>query len=454
MEELRLIDMTIRMFTHPMLYVEEDTLEVRLADLYKEKSELLSSLMSQLKCETEEDVRKNLSSNNKFAKILESFNVEVPMKMSEKQNKLVPALAKKDEGFIALTESDDTFIQHLCAVRLGTKSTLEEGRIKRFMEIGKRNKGMIPIPLKYYGAHTGRWSGMDKVNFQNLPSRDPKKKALKKAIVPPEGYMVINCDSSQIEARVLPWLAGQDDIVKLFADGEDVYSVFATNVYGRPISKKDPIERFVGKTCILGLGYGTGALKLQHTLSTTPPGAKLTEEECKEFVNKYRQLNDKIIDLWSEGDRMLDDMMNGTFKDGPKQFGQHACVFYDAEGLILPNNMRIRYKNLRKEWDDKSNKMKTLYDSRKGPISIWGGAVVENVVQALARIVVGTQMVEINDKYRVVLTVHDAAVNVVPADEVDEAMEFITGIMSKAPVWAAGLPVACEAHFGKTYGDC
>jgi hypothetical protein len=144
-----------------------------------------------------------------------------------------------------------------------------------------------------------------------LPSRDPKKKALKKAIVPPEGYVVINCDSSQIEARVLPWLAGQDDIVKLFADGEDVYSVFASAVYERPITKKNPVERFVGKTCILGLGYGTGALKLQHTLATTPPGVKLTEDECKGLVTKYRQLNDKIIDLWAEGDQMLDEMMRG-----------------------------------------------------------------------------------------------------------------------------------------------
>jgi DNA polymerase bacteriophage-type len=99
---------------------------------------------------------------------------------------------------------------------------------------------MIPVPLKYYGAHTGRWSGTDKINFQNLPSRDVKKKALKKAIIPPEGYVVINSDSSQIEARVLAWLAGQDDVVKQFADGEDVYSVFASSIYDRKISKKDP----------------------------------------------------------------------------------------------------------------------------------------------------------------------------------------------------------------------
>ena len=455
MDEYRLIDMTIRMFTHPMLYVDEEKLNTRLEDMHREKSELLSSLMSQLKCETEEEVRKNLSSNKKFAEILENYGIKVPMKMSEKQKKEVPALAKKDEGFIALCESEDEVIQHLCAVRLGTKSTLEAGRIKRFIDIGKRNKGLIPVPLKYYGAHTGRWSGMDKVNFQNLPSRDPKKKALKKAIVPPEGYKVINADSSQIEARMVAWLAGQDDVVQQFARGEDVYSLFASAVYGRTITKKDSEQRFVGKTCILGLGYGTGALKLQHTLATSQPiSVKIDEEEAKRIVGVYRDKNDMIIELWGEADAMLNDMLNGSFKNGPKQFGRHKCVFYDKDGIILPNNMRIRYKNLRKDWDEEKQKSSIVYDSRKGPISIWGGAVVENVVQALARIVVGVQMLEINNHHRVVLTVHDAAVCVVPDYEVDSAKEVITKIMHTAPEWATGLPVACEANAGDTYGDC
>ena len=451
-EELKLIDMTIRMFTHPMLYVDEETLQQRLDDLRKEQSELLSSLMEKLECTTEEEVRKQLSSNQKFAKVLEGFGVTVPLKNSPTTGKEVPALAKKDEGFIALTENEDTFIQHLCAVRLGTKSTLEEKRIQRFIDIGKRNRGMIPVPLKYYGAHTGRWSGSDKINFQNLPSRDVKKKALKKGIIPPEGYLVINSDSSQIEARVLAWLAGQDDVVKQFADGEDVYSVFASSIYERPISKKDPTERFVGKTCILGLGYGTGALKLQHTLSTSQPvSVKLTEEECKRIVGVYREKNDNIIDLWHEADQLLEDMMNNKF-DKPLSFGQHGCVFYDAEGIILPNNLRIRYPNLRRA--EKDGKSQIVYDSRRGEISIWGGGVVENIVQALARIIVGTQMVEINDKYRVALTVHDAAVVVVEEDKVDIALEVITGLMFKPPTWASGLPVACEAKAGATYGDC
>ena len=176
------------------------------------------------------------------------------MKTSPTTGKETYALAKTDTGFIALTEHEDPFIQELCRVRLGTKSTIEESRIERFIGIGARNKGKLPIPLKYYGAHTGRWAGSDKVNFQNLPSRDKKKKALKNAVVAPAGYKVINCDSSQIEARVLAWLAGQDDVLDLFINGKDAYKAFASRVYKKPAEEVTTIERFVGKTCVLGLG--------------------------------------------------------------------------------------------------------------------------------------------------------------------------------------------------------
>ena len=208
----------------------------------------------------------------------------------------------------------------------------------------------------------------------------------------------------------------------------------------------------MGKTCILGLGYGTGALKLQHTLATSQPvSVKLDEDECKRIVNVYRNSNSDIIALWREADRMLENMIDSKFTK-PIQFGEHSCVHYDKQGIILPNGFRIRYPNLRRA--DKDGKMQIVYDSRKGEVSIWGGAVVENVVQALARIIVGTQMCEINHEYRVALTVHDAAVVVAPEDEVDDAIEFVTKVMSAPPDWAQGLPVACEAKVGATYGDC
>lgn len=452
MAELRLIDLTIRMFTHPRLYVDEISLQDRLDDLRTERSQLLLSLKDALGAADEEDVRKKLSSNKQFAQVLETFKVDVPMKVSPTTGKDTYALAKKDEGFIALTEHDNPTVQHLCAVRLGTKSTLEEKRIERFMQIARRNRGRVPVPLKYYGAHTGRWSGTDKVNFQNLPSRDPKKKALKNGIIPPEGYVLINSDSSQIEARVLAWLAGQEDVVQQFANKEDVYSIFASSVYGRTITKANPTERFVGKTCVLGLGYGTGAAKLRHTLATAEPvNVDLPEDECKRIVDVYRGKNDRIIELWGDADAMLQTMLNANIKE-PICLGQHGCLWYDNTGVLLPNGLAIRYPNLRRGQVD--GKSKILYDSRKGEVTLWGGSVTENVVQALARIIVGEQMIKISQLFDVALTVHDSVVIVVPEDEAQSAAKQVEQIMHEAPDWAVGLPVACEAKIGTTYGDC
>jgi DNA polymerase len=449
--ELKLIDMTLRMFTQPLFHVDDALLQERLIDLQEEKMELLHTLMDRLQCKDEEEVRKKLASNKQFAAVLEGLGVEVPMKVSPRTGKDTYALAKNDEGFLALTEYENEFVQHLCAVRLGTMSTLEESRIQRFIDIGKRNKGRLPIPLKYYGAHTGRWAGSDKVNFQNLPSRDKKKKTLKNAVIPPDDFVVINCDSSQIEARVLVWLAGQEDVTQQFANGEDVYSAFASKIYERPISKENPVERFVGKTCILGLGYGTGALKLQHTLKTSPPGAIVTEAEAKSYVDTYRDANDKVIQLWRDGDKVIADLAYwGNTK--PYTYGKHKCLKVTKEGITLPNGLMIRYPELKK--DTEESKTRYTYKSRKGPVSIWGGSLVENVVQALARIVVGEQMLKIQERYRVALTVHDAAVILVPESEKDEALAYIVECMSVPPDWARGLPVACEAKYGHSYGEC
>lgn len=445
-EELELIDMTLRMFIHPTLMIDDGLLAGRLEDIRREKTELLNGLKETLKANDEEEVRKKLCSNPQFAKVLKEFGVEPPTKTSPTTGKETFAFAKNDEGFIALQEHEDPVIQQLCAVRLGTKSTLEESRIERFIRIRGRNRGRLPIPLKYYGAHTGRWSGMDSVNLQNLPSRDKKKKTLKNSVVAPVGHVVINSDSSQIEARVLAWLAGQDDVVEQFRRGEDVYSIFASKVYGRSISKADPVERFVGKTCVLGLGYGTGSKKLQHTLKTQPPGADLTEDECKRIVNVYRQQNDKIPKLWEECDHALNALMQGVRSSFT--LGHGGALWITPDGIGLPNHLHIRYNNLRIE------SSKPIYDSRKGPVNIWGGAMVENVVQALARIIVGQQMLKIREKYRPVLTVHDAAVIVVPEGEVKEALDFVTKVMSTPPDWCPDLPVACEAKWGESYGSC
>jgi DNA polymerase len=446
--EFKLIDMTLRMYTEPTLMVDDALLVSRLEEIKQEKSSLLHGLMEKLGCAEEEDVRKKLASNAQFAAVLKELGVDPPMKVSPTTHKATYALAKSDEGFIELTEHEDPFIQQLCAVRLGTKSTIEESRVERFIDIGARNRGRMPIPLKYYGAHTGRWSGMDSINLQNLPSRDKKKKALKNSIVAPPGYVVINCDSSQIEARVLAWLAGQDDVVKAFAEKRDIYCEDATKAFERKITKADVMERFVGKTMRLGLGYGTGAIKLHQTL--TLGGANLTEDNCVELVNSWRKSNDKIVALWRDCDQAIKHIAGWSNEMSEYSLGYHDALRVNGRrgGIRLPNGLHIRYPNLRLV----AGKM--AYDSRKGPVSIWGGTVVENVVQALARIIVGEQMLQIHKRYPVVLTVHDAAVIVVKKAELSQALAFITETMSTPPDWADSLPVTCEAKHGTSYGEC
>lgn len=450
--ELGLIDQTMRMFIRPELYVDEVVLLERTKDIINERKELLSGLREKLDCKDDDAVATKLSSNKQFAALLESYGVVVPTKISVTTGKAATALAKKDEGFLALCEHEDVFIQNLCAARLGIKSTLEEKRVQRFIDIGRRNKERIPIPLKYYGAHTGRWAGSDKVNFQNLPSRDVKKKALKNAIIAPEHHLVVNCDSAQIEARVLAWLAGQDDVVKMFAEKQDVYRAMSSKIYSCKPEDVTKEQRFVGKTVVLGCGYGTGGVKLQSTLATATPSVVLSEDEAKRVVDVYRATNHKIKGLWGQGDDLLDALIQKQFGGKEAQFGVHGCVWYGDEGIRLPNGLHIRYPDLHKDTTDKRGKL--VYKSRKGPVGIWGGTVVENVVQALARCIVGEQLMEISKHYKVALTVHDSVVCVVPEAEINEALDKITGIMSVAPRWAPGLPISCEATYGKSYGDC
>lgn len=449
-EELKLIDITIKMYTDPTLRLDDAILINRLEEVQEEKQNLLTGLKNRLECEDEECVRKKLASNKQFAELLEELGVDVPTKISPTTNKETYALAKGDTGFLELCEHEDSFIQELCAVRLGTKSTIEESRIDRFLDIASRNNGKLPIPLKYYGAHTGRWSGSDKVNFQNLPSRDAKKKALKNAVLPPKGHVIINCDSSQIEARILVWLAEQNNIVKLYKEGRDVYSEFASKVYNKKIDKRNKVERAVGKTCILGLGYGTGAAKLQNVLKLQA-GVNYSESECQRLVRVYRDINNKVIALWEKCDLALRNMAHWNNKE-PYYLDKHRSILVTKEGLKLPNGLYIYYPELRK--NSESDKESYIYSSRRGDVNIWGGSVVENIVQALARIIIGEQMIRIAEQYKPVLTVHDAIVCTAPEEEKDKALKFIMDEMSRPPKWGEDLPITCEGAYAYNYGDC
>ena len=434
--ELKLIDLTVRMFTEPVLTLDRKMLEAHLLEVQYRKEKLLQ--------DAGVETRDDLMSNPKFAKMLEALGVEPPMKISARTGKEALALAKSDEGFKALIDHPDERVQTLVSARLGNKSTLEETRTQRFIEIAKR--GALPIPLSYYAAHTGRWGGADKINLQNLPSRGDNANKLKHAIRAPEGYVLIDADSSQIEARVLAWLSGQDDLTEAFRKGEDVYKIMASAIYGKDSDEITKEERFVGKTTILGCGYGMGAKKFQIQLKTF--GTQIEEDEAQSIIKIYRQTYASIPGLWTQGRDAIKAMAN----NGTVIFGNGCVAISGEDGILLPNGLHQRYPNLRKIRGEDGEQY--VYDSRNGAVKIYGGKLVENVCQALARCIIGEQMLKIGNKYRVVLTVHDAVACIVPVAEVEEAMQYVTECMRWTPDWAEGLPVNCEAGYGKSYGEC
>jgi len=263
--------------------------------------------------------------------------------------------------------------------------------------------------------------------------------------------VILNVDSSQIEARILVWLAGQDDQVELYREGKDVYCDFASRVYKKTITKENKKERAVGKTCILGLGYGTGHAKLKGVLKLNAR-IEVNKAESKRIVDLYREVNDEVVKLWGECDIALRDIASWPSDRKPYYLGSGRCLIVDPKGIKLPNGLYITYPDLQLTSNEPDSGYE--YKSRRGTISIWGGAVVENVVQALARIVIGEQMIEINKKHRPVLTVHDAVVCVSPKDTAQETLDYVMNIMNKAPTWAEDLPIACEGAYGDNYGEC
>lgn len=427
--ELRLIDITLRMFAKPILQLNLPMLELHLDEVKTRKEKLLEACMAN---------KDTLMSNDKFAEVLKSIGVDPPTKISPTTDKETWAFAKSDEEFKALADYPDERVQALVAARLGTKSTLEETRTERFIGIAKR--GLMPVPLRYYAAHTGRWGGDDKLNLQNIP----RKSLLKKAIEPPEGYILINADSSQIEARTVAWLAGQNDLVEAFENGDDVYKIMASAIYNKDIQDITDQERFVGKTTILGAGYGMGAQKFQLQLNVF--GVSLEIEECQRIISVYRETYPYIPQLWKDAGRALDAI---TRLQSVSLGVQPQVIQVVPGGIQLPSGLCITYRDLQIDSDNQYS-----YATRRGRTKIYGGKVVENFTQGVARCAVGEQMLRISKRYQVALTVHDSVVCVVPKTEQDVALKYVQDCMRWRPKWAETLPLNCEVGYGDNYGEC
>ena len=437
--EMKLIDATLRMFVEPALRLDADLLREHLAEVRARQAEFLTATNVE---------RMTFMSNKQFADLLREHGVEPPTKISVTTGKETYAFAKTDEEFKALAEDHpDEHVRLLIAARLGVKSTLEETRAERFLQMAGR--GPFPVPLRYYGAHSGRWSGQDSINLQNLPARTPGSNTLKRAILAPPGHVIIDCDSAQIEARTLAWLAGQDDLTAAFANKQDVYRLMAAQIYGVAPDQVDKTQRQVGKTVILGCGYGVGHQKLKLFLKTAAK-VEVSEAEAKRIIETYRRTYYRIPELWKRADTAL--AMLASQMPMPVD-AQQLIHVVPGRGLSLPSGLYIQYPDLR-QFTDKEGQFRWHYSSRGRTVAVYGGKCVENFTQAVARCVVGEQLLRVAKRYKTVLTVHDAVACVAPEEEAEEAQRYVEECMSWRPRWAGSLPLACEAGRGASYGDC
>jgi DNA polymerase len=427
--EMDLIDQTIRMFVEPHLILDRERLTIYM-DGEKATSE---------KAISDSGIARDvLSSNFKFAAyIADSLGLIVPTKKSPTTGKDIPALGKNDAGFQQLAKM---YPQHdnIWDARTAVKSRLKETRARRFLDAANPD-GKIGIPLRYYAAHTGRYGGSDKLNFQNMP----RGSELRKCLCSPKGHYVYVADLSNIEARMLAWLSGQDDLLEQFRTGTDVYSAFASSIYGRDIDKNaDPTERFVGKTAVLGLGYGMGWKKFQSTLAlgAAGPVVKLQDDNAYEIVSAYRSKFWRIPHLWRVCDQFLLDMLSGSA-------GSHAVLRTEKNKIILPNDMCLYYEDLTHSRDG------FQFTSANRTTYTYGGKITENVVQALSRIVVTDALLRISKipDIKVCLTVHDEIVCIAPQENPEQRLEQIIDAMCIAPSWAEDLPLAAEGGFDRAY---
>lgn len=521
--ELWVIHEHVMMFTRPRLFLDVPLLIEYLRDEKARKQGLLDRVAKN---------KRLITSDKLFIAELEAAGLDsIPMKPSPKrkdpktnESLMIPAFSKNDPGMQELLEHESDPIRWLAETRIAMKSTINETRTERFLRSALVNGEdvvaalrdlslpmpditqlrPVPVYLNYYGAHTGRSSGSDKRNWQNLERtnrKNPKKGVLRKAALAPFGMKMTAADSGAIEARMNAWLAGHETLIEAFAQNRDVYSEFMTEVLGRSVDRKkkpsdpgfnpdDEIQGWIGKVVVLGLGYQMGWPKLAENFlkgamngppvkfgwdMATQMGVdvnKFVSDEWKmdkldkmitrvsreeltvhcavseAIVKKWRHLNEPIVKLWGMMEHVIEAMMED---DADYTFGPNECLRVVRHAIVLPNGMRLRYPGLR--YIDGYSYLGEYGKMRK---SLYGGKLTENVVQALARIVVTDQMLHVKATTGEDpgLFTHDDLAYPIADDKVAMFNYQLQQTMKTTPDWAVGLPLSVEGGFNQSYGLC
>lgn len=470
--EHKVQDLMLRMFIEPTLHFDKEALVAYRQQVVQDKWQALVDLARQMgvtvgeqELPTDLDYVKSLdlladgalvahmkpvlNSNLKFAEFLRSQGVEPPTKISPTTGESTYAFAKTDAEFLELQESDNPVVVAAVSARLGTKSSIEETRAATFLEIAER--GAWPVAYNYWAAVSSRFSGGGDANPQNLKRRGK----LRDAILPPPGHAIVVVDASQIECRLVNYIAGQEDVIETFrrydaGEGPDVYCVFASKIYNRTVTVDDKRERDVGKVGELSLGYGGGKNAYKKMLFAQAK-IPISVGEAERVVSIYRESHPAVAALWRRADMVLNNLASGipfTF-DSRKILGGDE---YRGPCIALPSGAYLHLADLKRGMTPEGARHFT-YLHRKKTEYIYGAMLVAICIQALARLVMTDAMLRIAPRYRVAMMTHDELVAVVPLADVPEAREFMHAEMTRPLPWAPGLPLACSVGSGLRYGE-
>ena len=475
--ELRLIDMTLKMYTQPRLILDAEMLSVAIDKEKEQRGRLLEKL---------EIDEADLASNPKFAKLLTQLGVVPPVKTSKTTGKQALALAKNDALFQALLNGENEDVALLCEARLKVKSTSERTRAQRFLDIAGR--GTLPVPLSYYGASTGRWTASkgSAINMQNLK----RGSFLRKAIMAPDGCQLVVGDLSQIEPRVLAWLSDSHSLLDIFKSGADPYARFGADMFGVPGMTKDshPDLRQSAKSALLGAGYQLGWASFAAQLLTgflgAPPvmyGTKFAKNlgirsddvlgfigyhknfvrmmeiphTCSEYdlgihcivakviIDRYRAVSQPIVAFWNLCQHLIEYSLYGG-----KPY-EIKCLQFSKGAIRLPSGMKLLYPDLRPSKDDEG-RLQWVYG--KDATKLYAGKITNNVTQAVARCVMTDGMLRVQKKYFVAGTVHDELIAVVPDEEVEFAKTWVLAQMTMEPKYLPGIPLNADGGANRRYG--
>ena len=447
-QEFDIIDMTVRMFTEPVLQGDVAMLEGLAAAEAKRKEELFTELG--MVPQANGKPPRELTSDAQFAAILTGLGVEVEMKVTATGN-TKPAVSKTDEFMKGLLDDENEIVSGLAEARLGVKSTIDETRSARLAGIARR--GDLPVYLTYCTAQTLRWGGGDKVNFQNFRRGGD----IRKAICAPDGRLLLVADLSQIECRFLEWVAGEAQAMEEFRAGVDPYCGLATDFYGFEVTKKDKLHRMFGKILRLQCGYGSGGPTIQAAAKRATPPVIISDAEAIAARDLYRRSRPGVVALWKEGDEVL-----GVLA-GPEQTLEWRCFIVHANGdgtgwIEGPKN----------EPDDPKHGVRMLYELRydeaertwrrktkKGWVRIWGGVVTQNLIELVSRLYLCKVLCKVRDTFpalKLCWVTHDEGVWVLPDDsDAPHYLEHVLGFMRDPPVWAPDIPLDAEGFIAKRY---